>query len=139
MLAGAKMNKAFTDEILKITGLNLFDVVNGNTTVIERSERVIPSKVAALVSSLSNKQKVEMADNLIKARMEHHFNFIIEDHTQINFLEGWYKRAKSLYSDKHKFDELYLEKRNDFLTKYKDYLKDKARQRQLARDKNRRD
>ena len=125
MLAGPKMNKAFTDKILKITGLSLSDITKDKKTyenVIKNINTVIPSDVTLLTNTLTEKQKTELADYLLKVRMEHHFNFIEKEHTQINFLEGWYERAKSLYSDKHKFDELYLEKRNDFLTKYEDYL-----------------
>lgn len=135
MLAGPKMNKVFTDEIIKLTKKSLSDIVRGEKNVIERSKEVIPSKIAALVSTLSDQQKKMMADNLLKARMEHHFNFVTKDPLQINFLEGWYERAKSLYSDKHKFDELYLEKRNDFLTKYEDYLNNVAYKRHQRRKK----
>ncbi len=137
MLAGPKMNKAFTDEVVKLTGKSLYDIVDGNAKIIARSERVIPSQVASLVSFLSDKQKTDLADNLLKARMQHHFSFVAEDHSQINNLEGWYERAKSLYSDQRQFDELYLQKRNDFLTKYEDYLTGKALQRQKARNKHR--
>ncbi len=56
------------------------------------------------------------------ARMRHHFNFVIKDHRQINYLEGWYERARSLFSDGKVFDELFLKKRNDVLTEYEDYL-----------------
>ena len=57
-----------------------------------------------------------------EVRIRHHFNFIIKKHDQINNLEGWYDRARSLFSDGKVFDELFIEKRNDFLTKYENYL-----------------
>ena len=57
-----------------------------------------------------------------EVRMRHHFNFIIKKHDQINNLEGWYERARSLFSDGKVFDELFLKKRNELLTEYEDYL-----------------
>ncbi len=77
----------------------------------------------------------KLASNLLKARMSHHFNFVIKDHRQINNLEGWYERARSLFSDGKVFDELFIEKRNCFLTKYEDYLDKIPYQRHQKRKK----
>ena len=125
VLAGPKMNRVFTEEILRITEKKLYEVIddkNRYNKAMKQINIVIPSDIAKITSTLSEKQKTEIADNLLKARMIHHFNFVIKEHKQINNLEGWYERARSLFSDGRIFDELFLEKRNDFLTKYEDYL-----------------
>ena len=124
VLAGPKMNKFFTEEILRVTEKKLYEVIDdkNDENNQEKINTVIPLDIARITSSLSEKQKTEIADNLLKARMRHHFNFIIKKHDQINNLEGWYERARSLFSDGKVFDELFLKKRNDFLTKYEDYL-----------------
>ena len=49
--------------------------------------------------------------------------------------EEWYERARSLFSDGRIFDELFLEKKNDFLTKYEDYLDKIPYQRHQKRKK----
>ena len=138
VLAGPKMNKVYTEEILRITEKKLYEVINGKNRyykAMKQINTVIPSDIAKITSNLSEKQKTEIADNLLKARMRHHFNFIIKEHDQINNLEGWYERARSLFSDGRVFDELFIEKRNDFLTKYEDYLDKIPYQRHQKRKK----
>lgn len=138
VLAGPKMNKVYTEEILRITEKKLYEVINGKNRyykAMKQINTVIPSDIAKITSNLSEKQKTEIADNLLKARMRHHFNFIIKEHNQINNLEGWYERARSLFSDGKVFDELFLEKRNDLLTKYEDYLDKIPYQRHQKRKK----
>ena len=131
VLAGPKMNKVYTEEILRIT--KKYDIIDEKNK--GEINIVIPSDIAKITSNLSEKQKTEIADNLLKARMRHHFNFIIKEHDQINNLEGWYERARSLFSDGKVFDELFLKKRNYFLTKYEDYLDKIPYQRHQKRKK----
>ena len=138
VLAGPKMNRVFTEEILRVTEKKLYEVIddkNRYNKAMKQINIVIPSDIAKITSTLSEKQKTEIADNLLKARMIHHFNFVIKEHKQINNLEGWYERARSLFSDGRIFDELFLEKRNDFLTKYEDYLDKIPYQRHQKRKK----
>ena len=138
VLAGPKMNKFFTEEILRVTEKKLYEVIydkNRYNKAMKQINTVIPSDIAKITSTLSEKQKTEIADNLLKARIVHHFSLVIKDHSQINNLEGWYERARSLFSDGKVFDELFLEKRNDFLTKYEDYLDKIPYQRHQKRKK----
>lgn len=48
---------------------------------------------------------------------------INERHHQINFLDGWYERAKSQYSYKDMFERKYGQKRLKFFDKYFNLLK----------------
>ena len=138
VLAGPKMNRVFTEEILKVTGKKLYEFIEGKNNDKKNKGKistVIPSDIARLTSTLSKKQKTEIADNLLKARMEHHFNFVIKNHRQINNLEGWYERARSLFSDGRVFDEFFLDKRDELLTNYEDYLDKIPYQRHQKRKK----
>ncbi len=138
VLAGPKMNKFFTEEILRVTEKKLYEVIddkNRYNKAMKQINTVIPSDIAKITSTLSEKQKTEIADNLLKARIVHHFSLVIKDHSQINNLEGWYERARSLFSEGKVFDELFLEKRDDFLTKYEDYLDKIPYQRHQKRKK----
>ena len=126
ILAGPKMNKFYTKEILKITGKNLNDVIKTKnedlkSRIVKNIETTIPSDIAQLTNQLSETQITKLADNLLDARMEHHFTDITQNNEQIKYLQGWYNRARNLYSSPNSFDKKYFNKKEDFLTKYKHY------------------
>ena len=118
------MNKFFTTEILKITGKNLNNVIktkdkNLKSRILQNINEIIPSDVTQLTNLLSENQITELADNLLDARMKHHFTDITQNNNQIKYLQGWYNRARNLYSNPELFDKKYFDKKEDFLTKYK--------------------
>ena len=121
VLGGPKMNQLFLDEINKLTGENfkfkLRKYKRGNNYVTV-SDPVIPSKAAELVADLSKEQIIALSDKLVEGRMKYHFRDIEENNSQIDFLEGWYERARCLYSDTDKFDSLFFSKKETFLKQY---------------------
>lgn len=121
VLGGPKMNQLFLDEINKLIGENfkftLRNYKRGNNYVTV-SDPVIPSKAAELVADLSKEQIIALSDKLVEGRMKYHFRDIEENNSQIDFLEGWYERARCLYSDTDKFDSLFFSKKETFLKQY---------------------
>ena len=98
--------------------------------IIQNIDKTIPSDVAQLTNQLSETQITKLADNLLDARMEHHFTDITQNNEQIKYLQGWYNRARNLYSSPNSFDKKYFNKKEDFLTKYKSSKDDNKKESQ---------
>ena len=101
---------------------NLYTAVNEVLNTNLKSSTVISNDLVDKIATLSKNEVLAVRDKMVEKKMDFHFGKIDKRHDQINQLNGWYERAKSQYSDKDKFEEMYKGRWCEYVEKYFTYI-----------------